>query len=169
MKNLSKTDYHAYFDYYINLVENDDCIEGLEISMNKFVDFINLIPENKHDYCYQPEKWSVKDIVQHITDTERIFAYRALRFARNDKTALSGFEENDYAQNTNVSQLSMKDLLDEFVLVRKSTIKMFQNLDRKSFQNVGKASGNEISVHAIAFIISGHAIHHQKIIVERYL
>lgn len=169
MKNILKSDYPAHFENYISHVEHENCIEALEISMNSFVHFINSIPENKHEYSYQPEKWSIKDIVQHITDAERIFVYRALRFARNDKTALPGFEEDDYANSANANRLEMKDLLEEFALVRKATIKMFQSFDKDALDNKGVASEKEISVHAIGYIIAGHNIHHQKIIEERYL
>ncbi len=170
MKNLLETDYPAYFSTYINQVENDDCIEALEDNMNDFVNFIeNIVPVEKYEYRYQSEKWSIKEIVQHIIDTERIFAYRALRFARFDKTPLASFEENDYADVSKSDNRDMNDLLQEFLLVRKSTIKMFESFSDEMISSMGIASGKEVKVLAIGFIISGHAIHHQKVIKERYL
>lgn len=169
MKNLQPTDFPAYYALYINQVEEDDCIEALEENMNDFVNFIENIPVEKHEFRYQPEKWSIKEIVQHIIDAERIFAYRALRFARFDKTALASFEENDYVAVSQSDKRSMSDLLQEFLLVRKSTIKMFENFSEEMLSNIGIASGGEVKVLAIAFIISGHAIHHQKVIAARYL
>ncbi|WP_300568993.1 DinB family protein [Flavobacterium sp.] len=170
MKNLQETDYPAYYSNYINQVENSDCIDALEESMNDFVNFIeNIVPAEKYEYRYQPEKWSIKEIVQHIIDAERIFAYRALRFARFDKTPLSSFEENDYVDVCAADKREMSDLLQEFLLVRKSTIKMFESFSDEMISNKGIASGGEVKVLAIGFIISGHAIHHQKVIKERYL
>jgi hypothetical protein len=170
MKNLLETDYAPYYATYINQVENDDCIEALEENMNDFVNFIdNFVPNEKYEYRYQPEKWSIKEIVQHIIDAERIFAYRAIRFARFDKTPLASFEENDYVDVCRANVREMKDLLQEFLLVRKSTIKMFESFSDEMISNKGTASDREIKVLAIGFIISGHAIHHQKVIKERYL
>ena len=169
MKNLQPTDFPAYFTQYINQVEEDDCIEALEDSMNDFIDFIENIAVEKHEFRYQPEKWSIKEIVQHIIDAERIFAYRALRFARFDRTALAGFEENDYVAVAQSDKRSMSDLLQEFILVRKATIKMFESFSEGMLSSMGIASGGDIKVLAIGFIISGHVIHHQKVIIERYM
>lgn len=170
MKNLLKTDYAPSYATYINQVENDDCIEALEDNMNDFVDFIeNIVPNEKYEYRYQPEKWSIKEIVQHIIDAERIFAYRAVRFARFDKTPLASFEENDYVDVSQADKREMGDLLQEFLLVRKSTIKMFESFSDEMISNKGIASGHEIKVLALGFVISGHAIHHQRVIIDRYL
>lgn len=170
MKNLLDSDYPPYFATYINLVLTDDCIEAMEDTLNDFVTFIeNRIPSDKYNYKYQEGKWTIKDIVRHIIDTERIFAYRALCFARFDKTPLPGFEENDYAANINTAKIEMSDLLQEFILVRKSTIKLFESFSEEMLASKGTASGKEISVLAIGFIISGHVIHHQNVIKERYL
>ncbi|TGD59611.1 DinB family protein [Flavobacterium humi] len=169
MKNLLETDYAPYYSLYIDQVEEEDCIEALEENMTDFVQFIEDIPSEKHEYRYQPEKWSIKEIVQHIIDAERIFAYRALRFARFDKTPVPGFEENDYVPVSESDKREMSDLLQEFLLVRKSTIKLFESFSEGMLSNKGTASGHEIKVLALGFIISGHAIHHQKVIRERYL
>ncbi|MGH2666139.1 DinB family protein [Flavobacterium sp.] len=170
MKNLLETDYADYYSLYIDQVENDDCIEALEENMADFVNFIeNNIPPEKYEYRYQPEKWSIKEIVQHIIDAERIFSYRALRFARFDRTPIPGFEENDYVPVSESDKREMSDLLQEFLLVRRATIKLFESFSDDMLSSKGIASGHEIKVLAIGFIISGHAIHHQKVIRERYL
>ena len=170
MKKLSKTDYPEYFDQYIDLVkQDDDCVFALQVSLDNLVDFIEIVPFEKYNFKYQFDKWTIKDIVRHIIDAERVFAYRALRFARFDKTPLSGFEENEYATNVDTTTVDMQDLIQEFILVRKSTIKLFESFSEKMLYNKGIASGKEISVLAIGFIISGHGIHHQNIIKNRYL
>ena len=170
MNKLSPTDYPEYFNQYINLVDQDtNCIEALQNSLDNFINFMENVPVEKYNYKYQFDKWTIKDIIQHIIDTERIFAYRALRFARFDQTPLSGFDENQYAQSIDTTAINMQNLLQEFVLVRKSTIKLFEGFSEKMLDNIGNASGKEISVLAIGCIISGHAIHHQNIIKDRYL
>ena len=169
MKNLLETDYPVYFGTYINHVQNDDCILAMEENLNDFVTFIENISVEKYNYKYQENKWSVKDIVRHIIDAERIFAYRALRFARFDRTPIPGFEENDYAANINTTNIDMTDLLQEFILVRKSTIKLFESFTEEMLSAKGIASGKEISVLALGFIVSGHSIHHTNVIRERYL
>jgi uncharacterized damage-inducible protein DinB len=169
MKDLLDTDYPAYFGTYINHVQHDDCIVAMEENLSDFVTFIENISVEKYNYKYQEDKWTIKDIVRHIIDAERIFAYRALRFARFDRTPIPGFEENDYAANVNTTTIEMADLLQEFILVRKSTIKLFESFTEKMLAAKGIASGKEISVLALGFIVSGHAIHHQNVIRERYL
>ncbi|MEO8234534.1 MAG: DinB family protein [Flavobacterium sp.] len=169
MKNILNSDYPAYFETYINHVQNDDCILAMEENLNDFIVFIENIPLEKYNYKYQENKWTIKDIVRHIIDTERIFAYRALRFSRFDRTPIPGFEENDYAANVDTAKIEMTDLLQEFILVRKSTIKLFESFSEVMLFAKGIASGNEMSVLAVGFIVSGHVIHHQNVIKERYL
>lgn len=170
MKNVLSTEYPEYYNQYINLTDPDlNCIEAMHKSMEDLIAFLEIVPFQKYNYKYQPNKWTIKDVIRHIIDTERIFAYRALRFARFDATPLMGFEENDYAKNVDTTNVDMQDLIDEFSLVRKSTIKLFESFTEKMLQNKGTASGKEISVLAIGFIISGHGMHHQNIIKERYL
>lgn len=170
MKNLQSNEYPEYFGNYITKVEIDDLIEALEENLDNFSNFIqNLVPESKYEFRYQPEKWSIKEIVQHIIDAERIFAYRALRFARFDATPLPGFEENDYVPVSKSDDRTMEDLIREFVLVRKSTIVLFESFTGEMLMNTGTASGKVSSVRAIGFVISGHCIHHQQVIKERYL
>lgn len=169
MKNLQPTEYPEHYTSYVNEVKSLDIIEALEESLWDFVRFIEDIPIDKHEYQYQPGKWTIKEIILHIIDAERIFGYRALRFARFDTTPLAGFEENDYVPISNANNREVKSLLAEFVAVRKATIALFENFTEEMLLHKGIASNGEISVRALGFIISGHCMYHQNVIRERYL
>lgn len=166
---LPVNEYAGYFATYINALENVQLIEELEISVHDFIKFVQNIPMDKFDFRYAEGKWTIKDIIQHLIDAERIFAYRALRFSRNDSTALPGFEENDYAQNTDANLRSIQDLLTEMAVVRQATLSLFKSFSQEQLQRIGTASNNKISVRAIGFIIIGHQKHHQNVFAERYL
>ena len=159
----------AFFDRYINLVEDIDLLEALELHSPEaiFSDVDTL--EALGDSVYAPGKWTIRDIIQHCIDTERIMSYRALRFARNDQTPLPGFEENDYAQNTLASERTLEDLLDEYEIVRAATLAQFQNFNEEMLQRSGTASASVISAGALGFMVVGHAIHHKHVIQQRYL
>lgn len=159
----------AFFDRYINLVEDVDVLEALETHTPEALFSETEWLEALGDKVYELGKWTIKDIIQHCIDTERIMSYRALRFARNDQTPLPGFEENDYAQNTLASERTLEDLLDEFEIVRAATLAQFQNFNDSMLHRSGKASASVISVGALGFVIVGHAIHHNNVIRERYL
>lgn len=159
----------AFYDRYINLVEDIDLLEALENhSPDVIFSEVDSLEALK-DSVYAPGKWSIKDIIQHCIDTERIMSYRALRFARNDQTPLPGFEENDYAQNTLASERTLEDLLDEYEIVRAATLAQFQNFSELMLHRSGQASKSVISVGALGFMLIGHAIHHRNVIRERYL
>lgn len=157
-----------YFDRYINLADDIEVIDALE----KSLDDLNKLPMDKWnaigDKVYAPGKWTIKDIVQHITDAERIFSYRALRFARNDSTKLPGFEEDDFAKEAKASRRSLTDLIDELKLVRRSTIAMFTSFDNEMLQRTGPTFKKDISVLGIGFTTAGHQIHHFNILEQRY-
>ena len=144
-------------------------IEELEICLHEFIRFVQNIPMDKFDYRYAEGKWTIKDIIQHVIDTERIFAYRALRISRNDTTPLPGFEENDYVENTKANERGIQDLLAEFSAVRYATLFLFKSFSEEQLKRMGTASGTAISVRAIGFIIIGHQKHHQNVFQERYL
>jgi hypothetical protein len=124
---------------------------------------------DKFDYRYAEGKWTIKEIIQHIIDTERIFAYRALRISRNDQTPLPGFDENDFANNTAAQTRGLQDLLTEFSAVRHSNLLLFKSFSDEQLLQVGIASEHSISVRAIGFILIGHQKYHQKVFEERYL
>lgn len=166
---LPKNEYSSFNATYINALENVELIEELEISLYDFIRFVQNIPLEKFEYRYAENKWTIKDIIQHIIDTERIFCYRALRISRNDRTPLPGFEENSYVENTEAASRSIQDLLSEFASVRQSNLFLFKSFTNKQLERIGIVAENEISVRAIGFIIIGHQKHHQNIFIERYL
>src|ERR1017187_1041335 len=159
----------GYYDKYIQKVPYEDLIQGLKESTEEFLNFIDKISDSQLDYRYQPDKWSIREVVQHVIDCERVFAYRTLRFARKDKTPLPGFEENDYAVESHSSNRDITDLMMEFKAVRKATIELYKSFDESMIDAKGTANNKELTVRAIGFIIIGHALHHQEIIKERYL
>ncbi|WP_281233439.1 DinB family protein [Flavobacterium gelatinilyticum] len=169
VSELLENEYAGNFATYIKQAGDGKLIEELEISLHEFIRFVQNIPLDKFDYRYAEGKWTIKDIIQHVIDTERIFAYRALRFSRNDKTPLPSFEEADYADNTNSDKRSIQDLLTELSAVRHSNLLFYKSLSEEQLKRIGTASNNQISVRALGFVIIGHAKHHQKVFEERYL
>ncbi len=166
---LNSDEYGDFYATYLNTLKNVDLLEELEISVHRLIRFVQEIPMDKFDYRYAEGKWTIKDILQHLIDCERIFAYRALRFSRGDKTELPGFDENEYALAADGNQRSIKDLLTELAIVRQATLALFKNFDDKTLKRSGIASNNRMSVRAAGFIIIGHQNHHQRIFEERYL
>lgn len=167
--DIPESEYSIFNATYINEAGDGDLYEDLEISLHDFIRFVQDIPMDKFDYRYAEGKWTIKEIIQHIIDTERIFAYRALRISRNDIIPLPGFDENDYALNTNANERHLQSLLTELSIVRQSTLALFKSFSEEQLKRIGIASNNEISVRAIGFIIIGHQKHHQKVYKERYL
>ncbi|MBB6463620.1 DinB family protein [Flammeovirga kamogawensis] len=158
----------VFFDRYINLTDDNNVIDILSESISKLnSDFVEKLEQLGTD-VYAANKWTVLDLMQHMIDTERILAYRALSFAREDKTPLPGFEEDDYAVNSMANHRELADLINEFQVVRMSSIALFKSFSDEMLLQVGTASGNEISVLALGFTIAGHQLHHMKIIEERY-
>ncbi|MBK9256551.1 MAG: DinB family protein [Saprospiraceae bacterium] len=157
-----------YYDRYINLIPDINLITALsEYGDNLFNDkFDQLILLDSRTYA--PGKWTVKDILQHLIDTERVFLYRALRFARQDDTILSSFDENVFAQNAMAETRGLESLIHEFSVVRQSAICFFESLREDDIRRVGTAAGKNISVLAIGFTIAGHGLHHMNILEERY-
>lgn len=166
---LPAGEYAPFYKTYIDTLENVDMLEEFEISLYEFIKFVQEIPMEKHEYRYAEGKWTIKDIIQHLIDAERIFAYRALRIARYDKTPLPGFGENDYAAVANADKRHLKSLLEEFSTVRHASLLLFKSFSQEELKNAGIASNAGISVRALGFIIIGHLKHHQRIFKERYL
>ncbi len=167
---LQPSEYASYYGNYIAQVSEEyTLIEELEISLHRFIKFVQDIPMDKFDYQYAEGKWTIKDIIQHLIDAERIFAYRALCFARKDATELSGFEENDYVDEANANNRSIMELLTELSAVRHATLLLFKSFNETQLLRSGIASNNPMSVRAIGFVIIGHQNHHQKVFEERYL
>jgi uncharacterized damage-inducible protein DinB len=170
VSELATNEYSSFNATYIQAIHQSvDLIHGLEESEDKIASFLETIPLEKLEYRYADGKWTIKDIIQHIIDAERIFCYRALRISRNDKTALTGFDENEYVENTNANLRDWNDLLTELKLVRRSTVLFFKSISIEQLLRMGTASNHSVSVRAIGFVILGHQQHHFKIITERYL
>jgi hypothetical protein len=158
----------SFFHRYISLVEEIKLERALEIyGPEIFAEHRKKLIELS-DFAYSEGKWTIKQILQHCIDTERIFQYRALRLSRKDATPLPGFNENDYAANVNVSHRTVDDLLDEWQIVRLSTVKVFENLEEDVLLFNGTASNFTVNALAFGFTICGHAIHHLNILKERY-
>jgi uncharacterized damage-inducible protein DinB len=157
------------FKNYIKQVDEADLIQALRISGHRMLELVHFIKEEKADFRYAEGKWTIREVLCHIIDAERIFAYRALRFARNDKTKLAGFEENDYAPESNAFGRSLKKIADEMAHLRITSIELFEGLTPEMLTRKGQASTYEISVAALGFVIAGHETHHRKILMERYL
>lgn len=158
-----------FYKNYVKQIDETDLIQALRVSGHRMLETVHGIPESKADYRYADGKWSVRELLCHIIDAERIFAYRTLRFARNDKTPLSGFEENDYAPQANAQGRSLKKIADDMAHLRVSTIDLFEGFTPEMLTRKGTANKNELSVIGLAFIIAGHETHHRHILTERYL
>ena len=161
--------YPPYFNKYISLVETEDLSSILEKQINEVSEFFNSVPEDKWLYKYEENKWTIKEVLQHITDTERVFSFRALAFARKDPNNFPSFNENEYAKNSHADNRNPKDLIEEFLAVRKSSQLLFKSFSPSQMETVGKASNNEMSVNAIGYMIAGHFQWHLNILKERYL
>jgi hypothetical protein len=168
--DLKSNEYNPYYETYIGQVSNETTlIGGLEEDKKMVIDFFSSIPKEKLEYRYQPEKWTVKELLQHIIDTERIFMYRLLRIARNDKTALPGYEQDDYVAPSEANNKSLEKLLEEFSVTRMYSLNLVSSISDENLKNIGTASGSPASARACAFILLGHSVWHIDIIKERYL
>lgn len=168
-KHVSTHEYAPFYSQYIKALGEVDLIEVLEESLKDLRTTLENLSEEKLTYSYAEGKWTIKELVQHIIDAERVLSYRALRFSRNDTTNLPGFNEDWYVANSNGNERSFKDILDEFFHVRNSTILLFKSFKPEMFLISGIASNSEMTVRALGFIIAGHQIHHLKIIKEKYI
>jgi hypothetical protein len=163
------TEHNPYYAKYIALVTEADAIQALESQIVDALALLRTIPESKGDHRYGPDKWTIREVLGHLIDGERVFAYRALRFARNDRTELPGFDENTYVPAGGFGRRTLADLAAEWELVRRSNLAMFSGLDAEAWRRQGTANGNGISVRALAYIIAGHGRHHVALLRERYL
>jgi hypothetical protein len=162
-------EYNPYYDKYISLVPEEDVRVVLRRQLDDTLSLLSSINEAQAATSYAPGKWSIKELVGHVIDGERIFAYRALRFARGDQTPLSGFEQDDYVAGGNFGARRLTDLATEFEHVRKATLSLLGHLDEEAWQRSGVASDSPVSVRALAYIMAGHEAHHMGILRERYL
>lgn len=169
MPNLTPGTYPAFITGYLGFVNADTVQEAVEKYSAGIADFFKSIPDNKVGYRYAEGKWNIKEMLQHIIDAERIFAYRALRIARHDKTPLAGFDENSYAEHANADARTWENLLQEFEAVRNSTDLLLQSFTKDELRQTGTTNGGPNSVEALSFLVFGHILHHINILKERYL
>ncbi|HWI91275.1 MAG TPA: DinB family protein [Flavisolibacter sp.] len=169
MQNVDLSRVPEYYHKYINLIINDDLKTAFDKHQTELISFLKDIPKKKWNYRYAEGKWSIKEVVQHIIDAERVFAYRALCFARKDQTPLPGFDENIFAANSKANDRSKKDLLKELKTVQESSFILFNSFDEDQLEQPGVASGKPTYVKGIGYILLGHALHHKKILEQRYL
>ncbi len=161
-------DNNPYYDRYISLIGDGDIIETLEEQRKTSEKSLNTFTEEQGNYSYANGKWTVKEVLGHVIDTERIMAYRALAFARNEDQSLPGFEQDDYVAESNFNKRSLVDMINEFRTVRESNIILFKSFDEEILDRRGTASESEVTVLALIYIIAGHEKHHMKILRKKY-
>ena len=162
-------EFNSYYERYIILGEEGALDEALQTGLEKTITFFEGIPDSKHEYRYAVGKWTPKEVLQHIIDTERVFAYRALQFARAENVVLEGFDQDEFAKNVQPITQSMHAILGEFVAVRRASIAFVKSCSKETLIRAGIASNSPLSVRAAFRIIAGHEVHHMNIITERYL
>jgi uncharacterized damage-inducible protein DinB len=162
-------EYDPYYAKYVSLVPDGDLVKMLSTQIEKTSKLLNAVAESKAGFRYAPGKWSIKEVVGHLSDSERIFSYRALRFARADTNPLPGFEQDDYVKSAGFDARLLADLLDEFRAVRQATVTLLKSFDEEALRRRGVASDKPISVRALAYNIAGHELHHGEILRTRYL
>jgi uncharacterized damage-inducible protein DinB len=162
-------EYAPYYGRYIALIPDGPIVETLRSQIAETTAVLGALPEAKGEHRYEPGKWSVKEVLGHVIDAERVFSYRALRFARRDETPLPGFDEKLYVPAAAFGRRTIRSLLDEFRAVREATVHLFQNLDEEALSRSGIASENRMSVRALAWTIAGHERHHLGVLRDRYL
>lgn len=159
----------AYYFRYIDQVSGEDALEALQSQYFTTLNFLKSIPDDKWSYRYQADKWSIKEVIGHLMDAERVFAYRALRVGRQDKTPLPGFDQDLYVPSSGHHERTALSLIEEYKTVREATYSLFENLSEEALLEIGEASGSPISCRALAWIVLGHEVHHIKVLTERYL
>jgi hypothetical protein len=161
-------EYAPYYDRYICLVQGVEILDTLDQQRRQTMLLLCSRDDEDGDFRYAPDKRSVKEVLGHVCDTERIFAYRALRISRADATPIEGFEQDDYVRNGPFAQRPLADLVEDFIAVRRATLSLLRNLDEVAWSRRGVANKNEVSVRALAYIIAGHELHHRRILEEKY-
>lgn len=168
---IPKNEYAPYYGRYIEpLLDNGkSLLENLEFSQKEFIEVVKDIPESKKDYAYDYGKWTINELILHVIDTERVFCYRALAFARGEQQNLPGFDQDVFVNNSFANSRSLAELVNEMNTLRQSTIQLFESFNDDVLLNKGNASGNIMSVRALGYLFSGHQLHHLKVLKERYL
>ncbi|HEV2176271.1 MAG TPA: DinB family protein [Terriglobia bacterium] len=163
------SEYDPYYGQYIALVQGNDIVGALERQVRETVALLAALTEEQANHRYAPDKWSVKEVVGHVTDAERIMSYRALRIARSDQTPIEGFEQDDYVRAAQFGNQPLVSLLEDFAIVRRATLRLFNSLSAEAWTRRGVANQKQVSVRALAWLIAGHELHHRRILQEKYL
>jgi DinB superfamily len=158
-----------YYDRYISLVSGNDVLAAFEDQRRQTLLFLSGRTETDGDLRYAPDKWSLKEVLGHINDTERIMAYRALRISRGDATPIEGYEQDDYVRNGPFAHCPLSELIEDYIAVRRATVTLFRNLGEAAWSRRGVANKLEITVRALAYVIAGHELHHRRILEDKYL
>ncbi len=161
-------EYAPYYDRYIAQVSGEDILITLDQQRRDTMLLLSGRDDEDGNFRYAPDKWSAKEVIGHVCDTERVFAYRALRFSRADATPLAGFEQDDYVRNGPFAERPLCDLVEDFIAVRRATLSLLRSLDEAAWTRRGLANKNEVTVRALAYIIAGHELHHRGILEEKY-
>lgn len=169
MPRPAASDFPPYYARYISQVNADNLSEAVANYSKPLIDFYTNLPEAKAAYRYEPGKWTLKELLQHVIDTERIMSYRLLRISRGDKTPLASFDEDSYAANSKANNRSFDSLKEEFTAVRKATDLLIASLTEEQLSAEGTASNLPVKANAIGFIVFGHMLHHKQVVEERYL
>lgn len=169
MRHPESNEYPPFYESYIKNVIGSDPFRNLENQYQEIQSILQSLPEVEANYAYSEGKWTVKEVLGHITDTERVMSYRAFCISRKEKRSLPGFEQDDYVKEANFNERSITNLLEDYRAVRKSTISLFKNFTEDMLNQKGIANEKEVSVLALLFIITGHEMHHLKILKEKYL
>ena len=167
--HLSENEYAPFYAGYIKSLGTTDLLPALENSYDELFNLVKDLNEEQLNYRYEPGKWTIKEILQHIMDAERVLSYRALRFSRNDTTEIPGFDEDWYVDNSNGNDRKFQIMLNEFGHIRQSTFTLFTSFTDEMLRMTGSANKSLMSVRALGFVIAGHQLHHTRIIAERYL
>jgi len=157
-----------YYERYISLVPGNDVLAAFDDQRRQTLLLLSGRTEADGDLRYAPDKWSLKEVLGHVNDTERVMGYRALRIARGDATPIEGFEQDDYVRSGPFARRPLSDLIEDYIAVRRATVSLFRNLDEPAWTRRGTAADNEVTVRALAYIIAGHELHHRRIIEEKY-
>jgi uncharacterized damage-inducible protein DinB len=161
-------EYAPYYERYISLIQENDILATLDRQRREMVLLLSGLSEEQGDFRYAPEKWSAKEVLGHVCDTERIFAYRALRISRGDATPMEGFEQDDYVKNGPFARHAIAEVIEDYIAVRRATISLLRSLEEAAWSRRGVANKNEVTVRAIAYTIAGHEVHHRGILEEKY-
>jgi hypothetical protein len=169
MTKPEKAEYDAYYERYVSLVDERSLLESLAAQPGELSNLLGNLPDERGSYTYDEGKWTIKEVLGHLIDGERFFAYRILRISRGDTTPIEGFEQDEYIENARSNARSIVDLIEEFRLLREANMFLFKNLNEEDWLRMGMASGLPVSVRALAYIMSGHITHHVNIMQTRYL